>query len=54
MYYGENVVAGEKREYGHTEVSLQSHEGKSSHVNELFQGLGSKLEVFMSHADKLS
>ena len=35
------VVAGEKREYGHAIVNLKQHK--------LFGGLGSELEVWMSH-----
>lgn len=49
-----NVVAGEKREYGHAEVTVQKHAGKEAHIDRLFQNLGENLEVWMSHGDKLS
>lgn len=49
-----NVVAGEKREYGHAVVTVQTHEGKQAHIDRLFQNLGGSLEVWMSHGDKLS
>lgn len=49
-----NVVAGEKREYGHALVTVQKHEGKQAHIDRLFQDLGADLEVWMSHGDKLS
>ena len=35
------VVAGEQREYGHAMVNIKQHR--------LFNGLGSELEVWMSH-----
>ena len=34
-------MAGEKREYGHAKVNTKQHR--------LFDGLGSELEVWMSH-----
>jgi len=49
-----NVVAGEKREYGHATVKVQKHAGKQSHIDRLFQDIGEDLEVWMSHGDKLS
>lgn len=49
-----NVVAGEKREYGHATVKVQKHAGKQSHIDRLFQDVGEDLEVWMSHGDKLS
>ena len=49
-----NVVAGEKREYGHAVVTVQKHDGKQAHIDQLFSNLGEDLEVWMSHGDKLS
>lgn len=49
-----NVVAGEKREYGHATVTVQKHSGKQEHIDRLFADLGDDLEVWMSHGDKLS
>jgi len=49
-----NVVAGEKREYGHALVKIEKHQGKQAHIDRLFQDLGEDLEVWMSHGDKLS
>lgn len=48
-----NVVAGEKREYGHAVLNITKHEGKEAHVDRLFQGLEEDMEVWMSHGDKL-
>ena len=53
-HHGKNVLAGEKREYGHARLTVQTHGGKSAHIDELFRGLGDNLEVWMSHGDKLS
>jgi GMP synthase (glutamine-hydrolysing) len=52
-HFGKNagVAAGEKREYGHAALTLQSHGG---HMDELFKDLGDGIEVWMSHGDKLS
>lgn len=52
--YGKNVLAGEKREYGHATLKIETHEGKEEHIDRLFEGLGDKMEVWMSHGDKLS
>lgn len=52
--HGQDVLAGEKREYGHANVLIERQEGKEEHVNQLFSGLGKELEVWMSHGDKLS
>ncbi|KAF2091262.1 GMP synthase [Saccharata proteae CBS 121410] len=49
----ENVSAGEKREYGHAYLNIERHAGKASHIDKLFQGLEDKIEVWMSHGDKL-
>jgi len=46
-----NVLAGEKREYGHSRVTIVKD---NVHVNRLLDGLGDELTVWMSHGDKLS
>ncbi|OCK84055.1 GMP synthase subunit B [Lepidopterella palustris CBS 459.81] len=55
-HFGKNVLAGEKREYGHAFLKVERHEGGSGsgHVDKLFQGLEDDMEVWMSHGDKLS
>jgi GMP synthase (glutamine-hydrolysing) len=53
-HFGKNVLAGEKREYGHAAVQIQRHSGKLAHVDRLFEGLHHDMEVWMSHGDKLS
>ncbi|KAI9876095.1 MAG: GMP synthase (glutamine-hydrolyzing) [Pleopsidium flavum] len=53
-HHGNNVLAGEKREYGHAILSVERHSGRLSHVDKLFQGLEDDMEVWMSHGDKLS
>lgn len=52
--HGKNVLAGEKREYGHAILDVKRHSGKQSHVDRLFHGLEHDTEVWMSHGDKLS
>lgn len=52
--HNENVVAGERREYGHATVKVERHAGKEAHIDTLFEGLGDELEVWMSHGDKLA
>ena len=54
--FGKNVLAGEKREYGHANLKVARHgDGEvSGHVDKLFQGLEDDMEVWMSHGDKLS
>lgn len=49
------MVAGEKREYGHAKLNVEQHKGAAVHIDRLFDGLGSELEVWMSHgkADSL-
>lgn len=51
---GKNVLAGEKREYGHATLKVERHSGKQAHVDRLFQGLEDDMEVWMSHGDKLA
>lgn len=53
-HFGRNVLAGEKREYGHARVEITTHPGGAVHIDRLFRGLESPLDVFMSHGDKLS
>lgn len=52
-HHGKNVLAGEKKEYGHAEVNVERHHGKGDHVDRLFAGLDTKLRCWMSHGDKL-
>jgi GMP synthase (glutamine-hydrolysing) len=55
-HHGKNVLAGEKREYGHAYVKVDRHAGNEvgEHVDELFKDLKDDMEVWMSHGDKLS
>lgn len=53
-HHGKNVLAGEKREYGHAALQIQRHTGKQAHVDRLFEGLQDDMDVWMSHGDKLS
>lgn len=53
-HHGRNVLAGEKREYGHAVINVARQSEKAEHVDRLFHGLGDELEVWMSHGDKLS
>ncbi|KAK3116219.1 GMP synthase (glutamine-hydrolyzing) [Teratosphaeriaceae sp. CCFEE 6253] len=53
-HHGKNVLAGEKREYGHAELNTHPQEGKLAHVSRLFEGLPDEMNVWMSHGDKLS
>ena len=53
-HFGKNVLAGDKREYGHAKVNIIRHQEAPVHLDRLLQGLGDELEVFMSHGDKLS
>ncbi|KIW63685.1 GMP synthase [glutamine-hydrolyzing] [Phialophora macrospora] len=52
--FGKNVVAGEKREYGHAYLKIERHTGKEEHIDLLFEGIEDDVEVWMSHGDKLS
>lgn len=47
----DNVIAGDRREYGHATLTAQPVNG---HVDRLFQGLEDSMRVWMSHADKLA
>ncbi|XTI83168.1 GMP synthase subunit B [Cenococcum geophilum] len=53
-HFGKNVLAGEKREYGHAFLKVERNSGKDIHVDALFNGLEDDMEVWMSHGDKLS
>ena len=52
-HHGKNVLAGEKREYGHATLKVE-RQGTDSHVDQLFSGLQDDIQVWMSHGDKLS
>ena len=52
--FGKNVLAGEKREYGHAALKIERHAGKEEHIDRLFDGIEDDIEVWMSHGDKLS
>ena len=51
-HHGQGVVAGEKREYGHSVIHIREFEGKAQHVGKLFEGFDN-MQVWMSHGDKL-
>lgn len=53
-HFGKNVLAGERREYGHASLKIVRTKDKEPYVNALFDTLGDGLEVWMSHGDKLS
>jgi GMP synthase (glutamine-hydrolysing) len=55
-HHGKNVLAGEKREYGHAYLKVERHgDGQTGgHVDQLFKDLEDDMEVWMSHGDKLS
>lgn len=52
--FGQNVLAGDKREYGHANLKIERHSGKQAHIDRLFQDIEDDIEVWMSHGDKLS
>ena len=51
-HFGKAVLAGEKREYGHAEVTIA--DAQSGTPSPLLAGLVNTLTVWMSHGDKLS
>ena len=53
-HFGKNVLAGEKREYGHAALKIERHNGNAGHIDRLFQGIEDDISVWMSHGDKLS
>ncbi|ODH20721.1 GMP synthase [glutamine-hydrolyzing] [Paracoccidioides brasiliensis] len=52
--YGKSVSAGDKREYGHANLTVKRHPEQAAHIDILFEGLEGDLVVWMSHGDKLS
>ncbi|KAI9296134.1 GMP synthase [Neoconidiobolus thromboides FSU 785] len=52
-HMGGEVKACEKREYGHAEVMITRHPDHPF-IDRLFEGLGDKMTVWMSHGDALS
>ena len=53
-HHGKNVLAGEKREYGHANLKIEKNSDKSSPVDALFRDIVDVMQVWMSHGDKLS
>ena len=54
-YYEQtNVLAGEKREYGHANVKIERRVTQADHIDQLFSQLEDEMTVWMSHGDKLS
>lgn len=53
-HHGKSFVIGDKREYGLATLQLEKNVGGEAHVSQLFEGLSDKLDVWMSHGDKLS
>lgn len=53
-YHGKNVLASEKKEYGHAFLDIHRHAGGESHIDRLFQGIADRIQVWMSHGDKLA
>ena len=49
-----NVSAGQKREYGNATLDIVRHAGEAAHMDQLLDGLGDSLEIYMSHGDKLA
>lgn len=49
-----SVSAGEKREYGNATLTVVRHAGEATHMDQLLDGLGDRLEIYMSHGDKLA
>lgn len=52
--HGKNVLASEKKEYGHASLHIHRHAGKEAHIDRLFHGLSDQIQVWMSHGDKLA
>ncbi|KAI4252567.1 MAG: hypothetical protein LQ352_004229 [Teloschistes flavicans] len=50
----ENVLAGEKREYGHAKLVFEPGANGEMRVNDLFNDIVDDIDVWMSHGDKLS
>ncbi|KAL8691161.1 MAG: hypothetical protein Q9218_003558 [Villophora microphyllina] len=49
-----NVLAGEKREYGHARLVFEPRASGDLQVNDLFNDIADDIDVWMSHGDKLS
>src|SRR5437763_9491748 len=47
-HFGRNVLAGEKREYGHATLKIERHTGKENCIDRLFQNIGDDISVWMS------
>ncbi|KAF3921359.1 hypothetical protein ABW20_dc0104751 [Dactylellina cionopaga] len=47
----ENVIRSDHREYGHADINIHR---LNSHVDRLFDGIEDKMQVWMSHSDKLT
>lgn len=52
--HGKNVHASDKREYGHADLTFVKNDNAAPHLGALFRDLGDKMEVWMSHGDKLA
>ncbi|KAL8941546.1 MAG: hypothetical protein Q9216_002178 [Gyalolechia sp. 2 TL-2023] len=50
----QNVLAGDKREYGHAKLSFERQGADLSRVSDLFRHVADHIDVWMSHGDKLS
>lgn len=53
-YHGTKAAESKKKEYGHAQLTVHGHDGKSAHIDQLFQGLEKDIEVWMSHGDKVA
>ncbi|OJJ81486.1 GMP synthase (glutamine-hydrolyzing) [Aspergillus glaucus CBS 516.65] len=53
-HHGKNVLASDKKEYGHAHLNIHRQAGKEGSIDRLFQGLDDKIQVWMSHGDKLA
>ncbi|TGZ81916.1 GMP synthase [Ascodesmis nigricans] len=51
--HGKDVSAGDRKEYGHSILTVARHTSAAPHVDVLFSGLDDELSVWMSHGDKL-
>ncbi|KAL1971322.1 hypothetical protein VTN77DRAFT_274 [Rasamsonia byssochlamydoides] len=52
-HHGKNVLASEKKEYGHALLNIHRHPEKEAHIDRLFHGVEDQIQVWMSHGDKL-
>src|ERR1700750_653379 len=48
-HHGKNVLAGEKREYGHASLNVTRHGGEVTQIDQLFAGIEDGIDVWMSH-----